>query len=78
MPVLAYRVWRLARRRPMLQEHMRINLTTAIFNRNYDEAIKVMQRASAIPNKWKNISFHDEVRADRTLSFCLCTTFLSA
>lgn len=31
-------------------------------DRNYDEAIKVMQRASAIPNKWKSISFHDEVR----------------
>jgi pre-mRNA-splicing factor SYF1 len=30
--------------------------------RNYDEAIKVMQRASAIPKNWKNISFHDEVR----------------
>ncbi|GAA5866972.1 hypothetical protein JCM3774_003740 [Rhodotorula dairenensis] len=29
-------------------------------NENYDEAIKVMQRASAIPSKWKNISFHDE------------------
>ncbi|GAA6009935.1 hypothetical protein JCM10207_002164 [Rhodosporidiobolus poonsookiae] len=29
-------------------------------NENYDEAIKVMQRASAIPKNWKNISFHDE------------------
>ncbi|GAA6035486.1 hypothetical protein JCM8097_000276 [Rhodosporidiobolus ruineniae] len=29
-------------------------------NEKYDEAIKVMQRASAIPKNWKNISFHDE------------------
>ncbi|GAA5831647.1 hypothetical protein JCM11251_000780 [Rhodosporidiobolus azoricus] len=29
-------------------------------NENYDDAIKVMQRASAIPKNWKNISFHDE------------------
>ncbi|GAA5889753.1 hypothetical protein JCM6882_004311 [Rhodosporidiobolus microsporus] len=29
-------------------------------NENYDEAIKVMQRASAIPKNWKTISFHDE------------------
>ncbi|GAA5954628.1 hypothetical protein JCM10213_002934, partial [Rhodosporidiobolus nylandii] len=29
-------------------------------NDNYDEAIKVMQRAAAIPKNWKNISFHDE------------------
>jgi len=31
-------------------------------SRNYDEAIKVMQRAAAIPKNWKTISFHDEVR----------------
>ncbi|KDE06272.1 pre-mRNA-splicing factor SYF1 [Microbotryum lychnidis-dioicae p1A1 Lamole] len=29
-------------------------------NENYDEAIKVMQRATTIPKKWKEISFHDE------------------
>ncbi|BGP44189.1 pre-mRNA-splicing factor syf1 [Rhodotorula kratochvilovae] len=29
-------------------------------NENYDEAIKVMQRAAAIPKNWKSISFHDE------------------
>ncbi|GAA5982044.1 hypothetical protein JCM11641_004307 [Rhodosporidiobolus odoratus] len=29
-------------------------------NDNYDEAIKVMQRASTIPKNWKNVSFHDE------------------
>lgn len=30
-------------------------------NRNYDEAIRVMQRASAIPKNTK-ISYHDHVR----------------
>ncbi|GAA5913892.1 hypothetical protein JCM8208_004990 [Rhodotorula glutinis] len=29
-------------------------------NENYDEAIKVMQRAAAIPKNWKTISFHDD------------------
>lgn len=53
-------------------------LTDLLADRNYDEAIKVMQRASAIPNKWKTISFHDEVRAGRTLPPCPCTVLLSA
>lgn len=37
-------------------------LTRPSLDRNYDEAIKVMQRATAIPKNWRNISFHDEVR----------------
>lgn len=32
-------------------------------NENYEEAIKVMQRATTVPKKWREISFHDEVRA---------------
>jgi len=29
--------------------------------RNYDEAIKVMQRAAAIPRDWKSVDYRDEV-----------------
>lgn len=35
-----------------------------MFCRNYDEAIRVMQRASAIPKNTK-INYHDHVRAAR-------------
>lgn len=36
-------------------------LTHFKLNRNYDEAIKVMQRATTVPKKAGSISFHDEV-----------------
>lgn len=45
---------------PCFSEYAESSLLPLLY-RNYDEAIKVMQRASAIPSKWKNISFHDEV-----------------
>ncbi|GJN94630.1 hypothetical protein Rhopal_007713-T1 [Rhodotorula paludigena] len=38
-------------------------------NENYDEAIKVMQRATAIPKNWRNISFHDESLAPQQRLF---------
>ncbi|SCV67370.1 BQ2448_6016 [Microbotryum intermedium] len=38
-------------------------------NDNYDEAIKVMQRATTIPKKWKEISFHDEKLSPQTRLF---------
>ncbi|GAA5857946.1 hypothetical protein JCM8547_006632 [Rhodosporidiobolus lusitaniae] len=38
-------------------------------NENYDEAIKVMQRASAIPKNWKKVSFHDESLAPQVRLF---------
>ncbi|GAA5861780.1 hypothetical protein JCM1840_005267 [Sporobolomyces johnsonii] len=38
-------------------------------NENYEEAIKVMQRASTIPKNWKNISFHDETLAPQQRLF---------
>ncbi|SCZ96547.1 BZ3500_MvSof-1268-A1-R1_Chr8-2g10286 [Microbotryum saponariae] len=40
--------------------HSLLTLHGLDFLRNYDEAIKVMQRATTIPKKWKEISFHDE------------------
>ncbi|KAK4056109.1 pre-mRNA-splicing factor syf1 [Microbotryomycetes sp. JL221] len=38
-------------------------------NENYDEAIKVLQRASAIPKKWREISYHDEGLSAQTRLF---------
>ncbi|KAK4047853.1 pre-mRNA-splicing factor syf1 [Microbotryomycetes sp. JL201] len=38
-------------------------------NENYDEAIKVMQRATAIPKKWREISYHDESLSSQTRLF---------
>ncbi|KAM0747226.1 TPR-like protein [Meredithblackwellia eburnea MCA 4105] len=38
-------------------------------NENYDEAIKVMQRATQVPKKWNAISFHDEQLSPQTRLF---------
>ncbi|KAM0787100.1 hypothetical protein ACM66B_006356 [Microbotryomycetes sp. NB124-2] len=38
-------------------------------NENYDEAIKVMQRATAIPKKWRDINYHDESLSSQTRLF---------
>ncbi|GAA6062979.1 hypothetical protein JCM10212_005802 [Sporobolomyces blumeae] len=38
-------------------------------NENYDEAIKVMQRAAAIPKEWKSIDYRDESISPQTRLF---------